>query len=111
LQGEKPLQNLSQGAIVLDNQDLLHWPDRSSNVGLFKVAAKMVAAINLFLSAGSPLDSRSEITGRFVEDSLPCCETNQLELQLFSGRNKRVLIDLLETDLAVRSGTLSSVSR
>jgi hypothetical protein len=55
--GEKPPQNLPQRAIVLDDQNPIHWSRRSSEIGMFKVAAKVAVAISwLFLfSAGSLL--------------------------------------------------------
>src|ERR1700722_18279427 len=53
--------------------------------GLFKVVAKVVAAISFPLSAGLPIDSHLRYRSADSSESLPFCETNQKKPPLLLG--------------------------
>jgi hypothetical protein len=60
--------------------------------GLFKVVAKVVAAISFPLSAGLPIDSHLKVLQRPIhQESLPFCETNQKKPPLLLGSEQTVL--------------------
>jgi hypothetical protein len=76
--------------------------DRSSATGLFKVAAKVVAAICFPLSAGLPIDSYLRYHSADSSKSpCPFVKPTKKSHSFCRARNKPVLIDPYEVGLAV----------